>query len=60
MIKVAIFLAQGFEEVEALTVVDIVRRAGITIDMVSISEDYIVERHYPKLMTTLFPSPQDT
>ena len=51
MIKVAIFLAQGFEEVEALTVVDIVRRAGITIDMVSISEDYIVESSHRVLVT---------
>lgn len=36
--KVCIFLANGTEEVEALTVVDIVRRAGIDIDMVSINE----------------------
>ncbi len=37
MYKVAIFLADGFEEIEALTVVDILRRAQIDIDMVSIT-----------------------
>lgn len=37
MSKVCMFLANGFEEVEGLTVVDIVRRAGVTIDMLSIT-----------------------
>ena len=37
MNKIAIFLADGFEEIEGLTVVDIVRRAGIEIDTVSIN-----------------------
>ncbi len=36
MAKTAIFLADGFEEIEALTVVDLLRRAGIEITMVSI------------------------
>ena len=37
MAKVYIFLAEGFEEIEALTVVDILRRAEIDITMVSIT-----------------------
>ena len=35
----AVFLAEGFEEIEALTVVDICRRCGIVIDMVSVTEE---------------------
>ena len=37
MAKVYIFLADGFEEIEGLTVVDLLRRAGIEISMVSIT-----------------------
>lgn len=37
MAKVYIFLADGFEEIEGLTVVDLLRRAGIEINMVSIN-----------------------
>ncbi len=37
MAKVAIFLASGFEEIEALTVVDLLRRVHVDIDMVSIT-----------------------
>jgi 4-methyl-5(b-hydroxyethyl)-thiazole monophosphate biosynthesis len=38
MSKIGIFMADGCEEVEGLTVVDIVRRAGIEIEMISISD----------------------
>lgn len=37
MSQALIFLATGYEEVEMLTVVDMLRRAGITIDMVSVT-----------------------
>ena len=36
---VYIFLAEGFEDVEALTVVDLTRRAGIEIKIISVSSD---------------------
>ena len=36
MKKAAIFLANGFEEVEALTAVDLLRRGGVEVEMISI------------------------
>ncbi len=39
MKNLAIFLADGFEEIEGLTVVDLCRRAKLDITMVSIGED---------------------
>ncbi|MDE7061336.1 MAG: DJ-1/PfpI family protein, partial [Lachnospiraceae bacterium] len=37
MKKTYLFLAEGFEEVEALTVVDLLRRAEIACTMVSVT-----------------------
>jgi len=37
MSRVCVFFAEGFEEIEALTVVDILRRGGIDVDMVSVT-----------------------
>ena len=34
-----VFLANGFEEIEALTVVDVMRRAGLEVQTVSINKD---------------------
>ena len=36
MKKVCIFLADGFEEIEGLTVVDILRMAGVETETVSV------------------------
>lgn len=38
MSKTGIFMAEGCEEIEGLTVVDILRRAGLEIEMISINE----------------------
>ena len=43
MNQIAIFFAKGYEEIEALAVVDICRRCGLTIDMVSVTEEMQVE-----------------
>ncbi len=38
-----VFLAEGFEEVEALTPVDLLRRAGLPVKTVSITDDHEVK-----------------
>ncbi|MBE5937259.1 MAG: DJ-1/PfpI family protein [Lachnospiraceae bacterium] len=38
MARVAVFMAKGTEEIEALTVVDLLRRKDISVDMVSIGD----------------------
>ena len=43
--KVAVMLADGFEEIEALTVVDIVRRANIECDLISIKNEMVKGCH---------------
>ena len=40
--KCAVFLAGGFEECEGMIPVDLLRRAGMTVDTVSITEEHAV------------------
>ena len=51
MIRVALLLAEGFEEAEAITPVDLLRRAGIDCVTVSLTEEKLVpsSRHIPVL-----------
>ena len=40
--KLAVFFAEGYEEIEALTVVDICRRCALDVDMVSVTKERTV------------------
>ena len=40
--QVCVFLADGFEEIEGLTVVDLLRRAGVHVTTVSITGEYMI------------------
>ena len=39
MKKVATILANGFEEIEAFTAIDTLRRAGLNVEIVSVTPD---------------------
>lgn len=45
MKSVAVFLAEGFEEIEALATVDVLKRAGIKCDTVSIKDEFVIGAH---------------
>lgn len=45
MKKVCVLLANGFEEIEALTVVDVLRRANIECELASIEKEYVTGAH---------------
>lgn len=51
MKKVCVFLADGFEEIEGLTVVDLLRRAEIQVNMISImNKKEVVGAHGIRIM----------
>jgi 4-methyl-5(b-hydroxyethyl)-thiazole monophosphate biosynthesis len=62
MKKVALYLATGFEEIEALATVDILRRGGIEVHIISINDTLeVVGAHNiqvtaDKLITTIKPN----
>ena len=46
---VCIFLADGFEEIEAIATVDILRRAGIDVQIVGVGGQEIIGTHQIKI-----------
>ena len=57
MKKVYVFFADGFEEIEAMAPVDILRRAGLQVVMVSVTDDEIVKGAHGVSMMQMPPSP---
>lgn len=45
MKKVLVFLADGFEEIEALSVADVLRRASLKCDLCSIKDEFVRGTH---------------
>ena len=45
MKKVLVLLAQGFEEIEAVAVIDILRRAGVIVQICSTGKEYVTGNH---------------
>ena len=48
--KIMVLLAEGFEEVEFVTIVDILRRAGVAVTVVGLKSDPIDGSHGIKVM----------
>lgn len=48
--RVMVAFADGFEEIEALTVVDVLRRVGIAVDMVGVVGSVITGAHGVRMM----------
>jgi len=48
--KVMVLFAEGFEEIEAMTVVDVLRRGGIQVDTVGVVGSVILSSHGVRVM----------
>ncbi|MFT3738568.1 MAG: DJ-1/PfpI family protein [Breznakibacter sp.] len=58
--KVFVFLAPGFEEVEAITPIDVLRRAGLDVTTVSITDDRkVVGSHHIEVVSDVLLSEID-
>ena len=65
MKKVLAFFAEGTEEIECLMVVDILRRAGVSVELIAVAPDKLVKgshqitisviRIFPSLRKMIFP-----
>ncbi|AGY60738.1 DJ-1 family glyoxalase III [Gloeobacter kilaueensis] len=45
MVKVLVPLAEGFEEIEAVTIVDVLRRAGVEVTVAALAERVVTGSH---------------
>ena len=51
--QICVFLADGFEEIEGLTVVDLLRRAEIEVTTVSITGEKLIRKTSRTLVTSV-------
>ena len=54
MKKVLIYLAPGFEEIEAVTIIDLLRRAEIEVIIAGLEEGYVIGSHGIRIMSDLY------
>lgn len=45
MVQACVLLAEGFEEIEAVTVIDVLRRAGVEVELVSAGAQHVTGAH---------------
>ena len=57
--KIAILLADGFEELEALTPIDILRRAGAEVDTIAIKNSTVCGAHGIKVIADILADEAD-
>lgn len=50
MKKVLVLLAEGFEEIEAVTIIDVLRRAGVAVTSAALGETCVAGAHAMSLM----------
>jgi 4-methyl-5(b-hydroxyethyl)-thiazole monophosphate biosynthesis len=50
-VKVMVPLADGFEEIEAMTIIDVLRRAGLDVETVGVPTSMVTGSHGIKMMT---------
>ncbi|KON33412.1 hypothetical protein AC477_01600 [miscellaneous Crenarchaeota group-1 archaeon SG8-32-1] len=50
MVKVLVFLATGFEEIETVTIVDVLRRAGLEVVLTGLSNKVVEGAHSMKIV----------
>ena len=53
---IAVLLADGFEEIEALAPIDVLRRAGLDVKSVGVSSKVVVGSHGIPVIADLSPS----
>jgi 4-methyl-5(b-hydroxyethyl)-thiazole monophosphate biosynthesis len=50
MVKALVFLATGFEEIEAITIVDVLRRAGVDVTVAGLTPNVVEGAHEIKIV----------